>query len=64
MSCRVFEWFETSYKKSPTYRKATSFVEEENLFGPCGSTVVTNRNWRKSITQLVRPVTSLDSFGA
>ena len=51
---RVVEWFETSYKKSAAYGKANAFVEDEPLFGSCGTSIVAARAWGETFLAQVR----------
>ncbi|XP_076436597.1 carbohydrate sulfotransferase 15-like [Babylonia areolata] len=49
---KTFEWFDSSYRKSATYGKAKEFVEDEALFGSCGSSIIAARNWAETLLPL------------
>ncbi|KAL8608948.1 hypothetical protein ACOMHN_060625 [Nucella lapillus] len=48
----VYEWFDTSYKKSATYGKASAFVEDEPLFKSCATSIVAARAWGQTFLTL------------
>ncbi|KAL8609615.1 hypothetical protein ACOMHN_023751 [Nucella lapillus] len=47
-----YEWFDIAYKRSPTYGKAKEFVEDEALFGSCGTSIIASRNWAQTLLPL------------